>query len=309
MADPSLVLKREKMQYSYYPGCSLHSTGVAYDKSVRAMFRALDVELTEIDDWNCCGATAYMSVKETVACVVSARNLALAEPSGHDIVAPCSACFTVLNKTRSYVRQLPEFRRNVEASLNEAGMTCRFDLPVRHPLDVLLNDIGISGIVERQVRSLDGLRVACYYGCQIVRPERAVEEDPEVPMALDDLISALGGTPVDYPPKVRCCGGMLVATFEEVAQNLCNELYDRARSEQADCIITTCPMCQANLELLQQGRRGRTNGSSRPIPILYFTQLIGMALGVSDADAGLQHNLIPLNARFPPVSEMVCHGS
>jgi len=296
---------RIRNRYSYYPGCSLHSTGVAYDKSVRATFSALGAELIEIDDWNCCGATAYMSVKETVACVVSARNLALAEQAGLDIVAPCSACFTVLNKTRSFVGQLPEFRKNVEASLREAGMTCRFDLPVRHPLEVLVNDFGYSRIAERLVRSLEGLRVACYYGCQIVRPERAVDEDDEVPMALDDLVGALGATAVDYPPKVRCCGGMLVATFEPVARKLCDELCDRARDQQADCIITTCPMCQANLELLQLGNG---NGRAVPhVPILYFTQLVGLALGCSEAEVGLAHNMIPLNFEFRPAAEVTSH--
>lgn len=294
------------MRYSYYPGCSLHSTGIAYDKSMRAVFDALGGELLEIDDWNCCGATAYMSVKETVACVVSARNLALAEKANLDVVAPCSACFTVLNKTRSFVRQMPDFRKNVEASLAEAGMTCRFDLPVRHPLDVLINDFGIEHIATRRKRSLEGLRVACYYGCQIVRPERALDEDPEVPMALDDMMAALGATPVDYPPKVRCCGGMLVATFETVARRLCDELTRRAREQNAHCILTTCPMCQANLELLQEGNG---NGSSvAPVPILYFTQLLGLALGCSEESLGLQHNLIPLNYAFHSTAEAKAHA-
>jgi heterodisulfide reductase subunit B len=262
--------------------------------------------MIEIDDWNCCGATAYMSVKETVACVVSARNLALAEPLGLDIVAPCSACFTVLNKTRSFVQEMPDFRRNVNACLEEAGLSCRFDLPVRHPLEVLVNDIGLATIGKRQKRSLSGLRVACYYGCQIVRPERAVEEDAEIPMALDGLISALGGTPVDYPPKVRCCGGMLVATFEEVAKSLCQDLCEWARARGADCIITTCPMCQANLELLQQRRLG--SGTARSaIPVLYFTQLVGLALGYSPEDVGMQLNLIPLDFSFPMMAEASSH--
>lgn len=300
------------MQYSYYPGCSLHSTGIAYDKSVRATFRALGAELLEIDDWNCCGATAYMSVKETVACVVSARNLALAEPAGRDIIAPCSACFTVLNKTRAFVRELPQLRDHVTACLREAGLSCRFDLPVRHPLEVLFNDFGRRKLGEAQERDLNGLRVACYYGCQIVRPERAVLEDAERPMALDDLLEGLGAAPVPFPPKVRCCGGMLVATFEDVARQLCAELYGWARQENADCIVTTCPMCQANLELLQRcsaaGVDGGGNGrAGPPIPILYFTQLIGLALGCSEREVGLEHNLIPLRFDFPCRAEARSH--
>jgi len=295
------------MDYSYYPGCSLHSTGIAYDKSMRAMFKALKAGLHEVDDWNCCGATAYMSVKETVACAVSARNLALAEKAGHDLVVPCSACFAVLNKTRMLMENLPDLRKNVEASLQEAGMTCNFKVPVRHPLEVVINDFGSHELASRRVRSLNGLKVACYYGCQIVRPERAVNEDPEVPMALDQLLEALGAVAVPYPPKVRCCGGMLVATFEDVAAKLCDELVMWARQEQADCIVTTCPLCHANLELLQE--RASSDGTMRqaPLPIVYFTQLIGMALGCSDEEVGLHHNFVPLSYPFPLMAEASTH--
>ncbi len=290
------------MEYSYYPGCSLHSTGVPYDKSMRATFKALNAPLIELDDWNCCGATAYMSVKETVAFTVSARNLALAEQAGRDIVAPCSACWCVLNKTRLYMKRLPELRRHVEESLREAGMSCRFDLPVRHPLEVFVNDFGLARLVPRQVRSLAGLRVACYYGCQIVRPERAVDENQEVPMALDRLLEGLGATCVPFWPKVRCCGGMLAATFESVARARVNRLVEWARVEGADCIATTCPLCQANLELLQGGGDD-AEGATPPIPAVYFTQLVGRALGCSEQELGLHQNMIPLDFAFPRMAD------
>lgn len=297
------------MDYSYYPGCSLHSMGVAYDESVRAVFAALGANLIEIDDWNCCGATAYMSVKETVASAVSARNLALAEKAGRDIVAPCSACFTVLNKTRMFMRELPELRKHVEDSLREAGMSCKFDLPVRHPLDVLINDVGIDELRSRAAaagRSLEGLRVACYYGCQIVRPERAVLEDAEVPMALDELLAGLGATAVRFPPKVRCCGGMLAATFESVARRLCNDICEWARHENAHCIVTTCPLCQANLEMLQS-RSGGDRRSLPPVPAVYFTQLVGLALGCTKEEVGMSYNLIPLDFEFAEKAEATSH--
>jgi heterodisulfide reductase subunit B len=295
------------MEYSYYPGCSLHSTGVAYDKSTRAAFKALNARLTELDDWNCCGATAYMSVKETVACTVSARNLALAEKTGLDLIAPCSACWCVLNKTLGFMKNLPDLRRNVEESLKEAGLTCKFQTAVRHPLEVIVNDFGIGELAARRVRSLNGLRVACYYGCQIVRPERAVSEDQEVPMALDNLMTGLGAVSVPFPPKVRCCGGMLVATFEDVARKLCNELVAWARQAGAECIVTTCPLCHSNLELLQE-MAGRDGDSQSPVPVVYFTQLIGLALGCSEEAVGLQHNFVPLTYQFPSIAEAKTHA-
>jgi len=203
------------LRYTYYPGCSLHATGVAYDKSLRAVFDKLGAELVELEDWNCCGATSYTSVKKTVAYAISARNLALAEKAGDDVVAPCSACYYVLNRTRQSIEEQPELRRHVTESLAEAELKIELPPPVRHPLEVLLTDIGIDRILAAQTHSIIGFRPACYYGCQIVRPYPAVDEDPELPMAMEKLFSALGAEPVDYPPKVRCCGGMMVATFPE----------------------------------------------------------------------------------------------
>lgn len=290
------------MKYTYYPGCSLHATGIAYDKSLRAVFAKLGEGLEELEDWNCCGATAYMSVKETVAFTISARNLALAEKAGHDIVAPCSACFTVLNKTRRFLSELPELRRNVCAALAEDNLECRFKVPVRHPLEVLINDIGLDRLMERQVYSLTNFKPACYYGCQIVRPEPAIADDAENPMSMEHLFQALGAEPVDYPPKVRCCGGMLVATYEEVAMRLCRELLDWAEIGGANCIVVTCPMCQSNLEILTR-RINKQFHTDYRFPIVYFTQLIGLALGCDEREVGLQHNLIPLKIPLVPVEE------
>jgi heterodisulfide reductase subunit B len=288
------------MKYTYYPGCSLHAGGIGYDKSMRAVFAKLDAELVELDDWNCCGATTYTSVRKTVAYSISARNLALAEGAGDDIVAPCSACYYALNKTRSRMAEVPVLRDEVGAALAEAGLTTDLSVEVRHPLEVLLNDVGIERLVELQTHSLGGFRPACYYGCQIVRPHGAVDEDPELPMSMERLFTALGAEPVDYPPKVRCCGGMLVATFGEIAEHLCTELVGWAVEREANCIVAVCPLCQINLDMLS------LNGSldGPPMPVLYFTQLIGLALGCSPRELGLEHSLVPVEIPAPKL-EMV----
>jgi len=288
------------MRYTYYPGCSLHATGVAYDKSMRAVFDKLGAQLVELEDWNCCGATSYTSVKKTVAYAISARNLALAEKAGDDVVAPCSACYYVLNRTRESLAEQPDLRENVGAALAEAGLEVGLGPPVRHPLEVLLSDIGIDRIVAAQTHSIAGFRPACYYGCQIVRPFSALEGDPEFPMAMEQLFSALGAAPVDYPPKVRCCGGMMVATFPEVAQELSDELIGWARERRANCIVTVCPLCQANLDLRNLDRNGKSESSDR-LPVLYFTQLIGLALGCSPKEIGLQHGLAPVTVDVSPL--------
>jgi len=284
-------------QYTYYPGCSLHATGIAYDKSMRAIFNKLEIELVELDDWNCCGATAYMSVQKTVAFAVSARNLALAEKTGHDVVAPCSACFYALKHTREGLTESPELRSQVDAALAEGGLKAELTVAVRHPLEVLLNDIGIERLVSAQTHTLAEFRPACYYGCQIVRPFGAVDEDPELPMSMERLFTALGATPIDYPPKVRCCGGMLVATFPEVAIELSTDLVEWANEGEANCIVTVCPLCQSNLDLFN------INGASQPMPVLYFTQLIGLALGCTPKEVGMQHGLAEMSANAPPLAE------
>mgnify|MGYP000683850463 CR=1 FL=1 len=156
----------------------------------------------------------------------------------------------------------------------------------------------IDRILAAQTHSIIGFRPACYYGCQIVRPYPAVDEDPELPMAMEKLFSALGAEPVDYPPKVRCCGGMMVATFPEVAQQLSDELTGWAREREASCIVAVCPLCQATLDLMNvDGRRG----SPDPLPVIYFTQLIGLALGCSPKEVGLQHGLAAMAVEASPL--------
>jgi heterodisulfide reductase subunit B len=296
------------MTYTYYPGCSLHATGIGYDKSMRAVFDKLGLELEELGDWNCCGATNYMSVKETVAFAITARNLALAEKTGHDVVAPCSACFALLNKTRRVLSRVPELRSNVGAALAEDDLECQLKVPVRHPLEVLTRDVGVERLVAAQTHSIAEFRPACYYGCQILRPAPALADDVEVPMAMDELFAALGAEPVDYPPKTRCCGGMLMITAEDVAHRLCDELIGWARERGANCIVTVCPLCQGNLDIL--GRRPKLgNGArrdpgappARRIPVLYFTQLLGLALGCTPQEVGLEHCLIPVTAEAHPL--------
>jgi heterodisulfide reductase subunit B len=289
------------VKYAYYPGCSLEKTQRGYDASVREVFAALGQELIEIDDWNCCGATVYMSTKETVSLAVSARNLALAERMGLDVIAPCSSCFTVLAKTNRILSEIPEMHRDVNEALAEGGLSYSGKTVVRHPLDVLMNDIGIGEILRRQKRSLRGLKIAPYYGCQIVRPDKSFD-NRENPLLMDTLFRKCGGDVVPYPMKVRCCGGMLMTTFEETALKLNMELLECAVQNGADVIVTTCPLCHFNLE----GYQDRINThfeTSYAIPILYFTQLLGVVLGKEPGKLGLDASFIPLGAKVSTLME------
>jgi heterodisulfide reductase subunit B2 len=294
------------MTYRYFPGCSLKSSGRAYEESLLAVFRALDVPLQELEDWNCCGATAYMSVDEVRAFTLAARNLCLAEQSGAagnggtDIVAPCSACYLVLLKTRRYMTEHPDLAQKVQAGLQSVGLQYQGKARVRHPLDVLVNDIGLDAIKKRVTQKLGGLKVACYYGCQIVRPFPTF--DPAYnPTSMDRIAAALGATPVHWPLKTRCCGGTLTGTIPDVGLRLNRILLKEAKRRGADVMITVCPLCQFNLECYQNEIRRQLH-EDVGLPVMYLTQLIGQAFGLSDSALGLQRLFVP-PARVPAAQE------
>jgi heterodisulfide reductase subunit B len=289
------------LKYAYFPGCSLEKTQRGYDESVREVFRALGQELIEIEDWNCCGATVYMSVKETVSLAVSARNLALAETMGLDVVAPCSSCYTVLSKTNRILNQVPEMHKEVNEALADGGLSYSGRTRVRHPLDILMNDVGMEAILKQSKRSLNGLKIAPYYGCQIVRPDKGFD-DRENPVLLDTMFSKCGGEVVYFPMKVRCCGGMLMTTFEQTALKLNKELLACAQENGADVIVTTCPLCHFNLEAYQD-RINDIYQTKFSLPILYFTQLLGIVLGLTSKSIGLDSSFIPVGQKISSLME------
>src|SRR3990170_2962650 len=201
------------MSYVYYPGCSLKGSAKAYEESLLAVFETLGEGLDELDDWNCCGATAYSSVDEKKAFTLAARNLALAEvgtqgSASVDLVAPCAGCYLVLLKTQRYLKEYAAVGERVDGALQAGGLRYDGRVRVRHPLDVLVNDIGVERIAAAVTRPLGGIRVACYYGCQVLRPY-ATFDDPHKPTSLDRLMEAVGAEPIDWPLKMRCCGGSL----------------------------------------------------------------------------------------------------
>lgn len=273
------------LEYAYYPGCSLEHTASPYDKSVREVFKSLDIGLKEIDDWNCCGATMYMSVKKIVGYSITARNLALAQNMGLDICAPCSSCYTILRKTNRHIQWDKKEKDKINEALKAANLSYDTIVKVRHPLDILVNDVGLDTIKEKVVNPLKGLRVAPYYGCQVVRPH-AHFDDMDEPMTMDDLIKAIDGEPIPYPAKVRCCGGMLMTTEEDVALKLNSNLLEAAVQNGAEIIATACPLCQMNLEAYQD-KINNALGTNYNIPIVYFTHLTGIALGVPSEKMGL----------------------
>jgi heterodisulfide reductase subunit B len=290
------------MKYLYFPGCSLKSTGKPYEESILSVFRALDVEIEELKDWNCCGATAYMAVDELKSFSLCARNLALAvkqhgraEDGPVQLIVPCTACYSLLLKSQHYMEENPDVGRVVNAALKEVGYEAEGlarKVRVRHPLDVLANDVGPERIKEKVQKPLKGLKVIPYYGCLLVRPY-ATFDDPYNPTTMDRLIQALGAEPVNWALKTRCCGGTLSGTIQGVGLRLGYLILKEANRKEGDLLLTACPLCQFDLECFQDDMNNRFQQKVH-MPVAYFSQLIGKAFSLSDREVGAQRLFIPM---------------
>jgi len=290
------------VKYALYPGCSLESTSVAYDQSLRAVAGLLDLELEEVDDWNCCGATEYHTLDRLAAHAIIARNLARVAPDVSSVVAPCSSCYLNLKKTDLAMQENPEMNAQVNDALSAGGLQYRAGrVQVRHLLDLLYTDVGEKAIRARVVRPLEGLRVAAYYGCQIVRPLNGFD-DTEYPSKLDELLSWLGAEVVDYPVKSHCCGGHLTQISEEEALELIRRLLKNADDYDADVIACLCPMCQLNLDAYQ-GRVNNFFNTDFTLPVLFFTQLVGLAFGLEGKEVGIGKEIVPAESVLAAVGE------
>jgi heterodisulfide reductase subunit B len=271
--------------YSYFPGCSLEKMALSYHQSAMQTTNALGVELNEIEDWNCCGATTYFHVDELLAYTLVARNLAIAEQTGNDLVAPCSACFKNAYFTSKYLKEDEELADHINYALEQDNLKYSGNIAVKHLMEVFVDDVGYEEIKERTTKPLSGLRVAPYYGCQIVRP-RKDHEDVENPQFFEGLITAIGADPVDFAYRLRCCGGSLIITSRDAALALVHNLLKSAADSDADVIATACPLCQTNLEVYQE-QVNQEFGTDFSIPVMYFTQLMGLAFGLPKKKLGI----------------------
>jgi heterodisulfide reductase subunit B len=278
--------------YSYFPGCSCSSEGgaKAYNWSIQAVSKVLDIELKELDDWNCCGSTPSGSVDELGAFCLASRDLALAEKVGLDMVTPCSACYVIFNRTGSYLKEYPHLKAQVDEALAAGGLKYNGTIKVRHTLDIITTDIGYDAIKSKVKKPLDGLKIAPYYGCQVVRPAFGFDH-PESPQSLDKLITSLGGTPTPFPLKTRCCGGSLIISEEALALDLTRKLLESATSNGAECLITVCPLCQTNLDAYQS-RVNKKYKTDYKLPVLFFTQLMGIAFGLEEKELGIKNSIV-----------------
>jgi heterodisulfide reductase subunit B len=268
-------------EVSYYPGCSLHGTAREYDESLRGVSNLLDIELHELEDWTCCGASSAHCTDEELAFELAARNLAIAEKSDRKLLVPCVACYS---RFKTAEKEVKEHSR-------ESHFSYQGKVHIQYALDFFCDEPILEEVKKKRNKPLSGLKVACYYGCLTVRPPKMTGiRDYENPQYMDHLMELLGAEPVPWSYKTDCCGASLVMTRTDIVRKLCQRLLSMAKEAEADCLVTGCSMCQANLDTRQEELE--TEGAGKyELPILYFTELMGLALGHKDVKKWLGRHL------------------
>jgi heterodisulfide reductase subunit B2 len=270
------------MSYVFYPGCSLESTAKEYGRSTKAVCKALGIDMPELANWTCCGSTSAHQTNTLLSLALPAKNLAAA--SGNTVAVACAACYSRLKLANHEIASSAESRGRVAKAL---GADYDGSTPVKHLLEILRDDVGTSSISERVSQPLSGLRVASYYGCLLLRPPSIMRfDDPENPRVLDDVVAATGAEPVDWPAKTDCCGASYSITKPDIVLRLSRGILSMAREAGADCIVTACPLCQLNLDMRQRDIE-KKNNERFGLPVFFFTQLLGLALGLPEKELGL----------------------
>ena len=278
------------MKTGYFPGCSLHSTAKNYEASTREVFKALDVRLEEIPDWNCCGSTPAHQVDHLLALALPARNLAQAEKAGmKEVMAPCAACFNHLRTAEIECAESQETAQKVQQAIE---MNYKNTVHVLNILELLVDRIGLDKVAAKVKKPLKGLKIAPYYGCMLTRPAKIAKFDhPTNPVSMDKLLVALGAEVVSWDCKTDCCGAAYVLTRPEIVVELSGKIVYQAKEAEADAIATACPMCMSNLDL-RQGAMAKATGKKAQVPVMYITELIGMAFGIPNSVLGIRKHVV-----------------
>jgi heterodisulfide reductase subunit B len=268
-------------EISYYPGCSLHGTAKEYDESIRGVSELLGLQLQELEDWTCCGASSAHCTDEALAIDLAARNLAIAEKTQRELLVPCVACYSRFKAAEKEVKE-----HSKKVSFGYKG-----NVPIRYSLDFFCDEPILEEVKKKRTKPLKGLKVVCYYGCLTVRPPQLTGikryEDPD---HMDRLMETLGAEPIPWSYKADCCGASLVMTRTDIVRRLSGKILSMAKEAEADCLVTGCPMCHANLDT-RQDELGKEVGDHFDIPILYFSELMGLAMGHKEAKKWLGHHI------------------
>lgn len=271
------------MKVSYYPGCSLDGTAIEYNESLQAVANILGIELEELPDWTCCGASSAHVTNDKLALSLAGRNLIIADKIEQDLMVPCAACFQRLKTAEKELKA----GKTVEG----VGHQYKGNFKIKHPAELIWEELGEKIIRGKIKKSLEGLNPVCYYGCLTTRPPKVTDaSDPEDPQSMDEIMKAMGANVKNWSYKTDCCGGNLMLTHPELAKKLVKKLYDMALEAGADCMVVGCPLCQSNLDT-RQNEILQENGKRYDIPIYYFTELMGLAFGDPHAEKCISKHL------------------
>ena len=277
------------VEIGYYPGCALHGSSNDYEASVRACMQKLHVELRELDDWICCGATAAHNINNKLATALPARNLAIAERDGIDeVLAPCPMCSVKLLQVRNKLRESEPLRKE---------MSDIVESPVTGTTEVLnliqiFQQIGQEALAATVTKQLTGYKPACYYGCLLTRPPKDLQfDDCEHPISMETLLRSLGADPVDWNYKTECCGAGLTLADDTVIIDLTGKILRNAKKHGANCMVVACPMCHVNLDMKQAAIEKKL-GESLKLPVYYLSDLIGLALGLSEQELRIDKHFV-----------------
>lgn len=291
------------MKYAYYPGCSGYGTSKEYEASTQAVIKALGLNFYEVEDWSCCGSTPAHSLDNVLSAALSARNLMQASFNKIDgVVTPCPSCLSNLKLARHRM-QKPDFKAKVDELLDSPTPEDAASLPDTFSfLQILVEQVGLDAISKAVVKPLSGVKVACYYGCLMSRPKDVMNfDDPENPMAIDNLMVALGAEVVPFSLKTECCGASFGISRRDITSNLVGRILETAKAFGADAVVTACPLCHMNLDL-RQVQADRTAGTKFDLPVFYFTQLLGFALGLSGKDLILEKLVVSPQPFFAKIA-------
>jgi heterodisulfide reductase subunit B len=279
------------MDLAYYPGCSLKTSAEIYDRQCLKVLSVIGINLHELDDWNCCGATSASKVDDFLAIAMPARNLGIADASGYaDVVVPCSACY---NRMMS-ARKVLETDLNLLGDINgELSKKVNGKTRILNILEAVQLAVDSDSLAGKVVRKLEGLKPACYYGCMQTRFPYGVRisDNVENPQGMEKILKTLGAAPLDWSYKTDCCGASAVVSDNKTALDLMSRIIKDAVARQANCFVTTCPMCQLNLDAYQD-KVGAEYGITQRLPVYYVTELIGAAIGLPAEDLGLGKHLV-----------------
>ena len=275
------------MKYAFFPGCVLESAAKEDYMATKAVAKRLGIQIEEINGWTCCGASHVQDIEPLTTLATNARNIALAEEQGLDVLTVCNTCTLMLREAKKELDENATKRTEVNNMLAQIGKEYKGTSNITHFLWVLIRDYGLDKLRTQVIKPLTGLRVAEYYGCHILRPQETMDfEDYQLPTSLFDLITAIGATPIDFSRKLDCCGFHAVYPAHDSVMQMTGSINADAAKEGADCVVTPCPLCQMQLDMFQKEAE-QTVSKGKDMPILHMSQLIGLALGISPKEMGM----------------------